>query len=347
MSDSEEELLKQREKLKEKKKRESKLSDDKKKRKHSDLNNSSESTKPTPSPGVDEEKKDHKKKKTKVISSQDSPIETTPPKSSKKAEKSDASSSKKSSKTEVVDTVQEMELETSTSVSSSTSQKDKINFTFQKPQPETALPYIVHFPQGIPPEVANNPDEEIKIQSFRNAEKRKQHQYSVICETSTMQYTGKNFGSEAQRENLSKYVIGIYNKKTGKVKMVEAQGMFAMSQKIKNAVVSLSVDNSLQSLSNAQKKLELVTAFGSKRLQKSYIRVWKFYFFPEYFRTMEVFWTKQPNLLENLIYWIFYKLKMMSTSRWFKNQMLEIYIQIFLLPISRLKIIRKSICLRR
>jgi len=262
MSDSEAELLKQREKYaKKRSKKDTPEKGDKKKRKHSDLKDSNESSQPSQSPKIEETKKVHKEKKSKA-SSQDSSIENSPAKSPKKPEK------KSSSKPD--DTVQEMELETTYTSSKSTPLKDKLTFSYQKS--DDALPYIIHFPQGMPPEVANNPDTDLNIESFRNAEKRKQHQYSIVCETPLMQYNGKNFGSDALRENLTKYVIGIHNKKTGKVKMVEAQGMFSMSQKIKNVAANVKTDNSIHSLSNAQKKLELVTAFGSKRLQKSYIR---------------------------------------------------------------------------
>lgn len=144
-----------------------------------------------------------------------------------------------------------------------------VHSKYISPTPNTCPPYIVHFPHGPPSLEVLRSNDQLNITSYSNVQdQRKKHQQIIVAETEKMEYKGKNFGEDA-RSNVSKYLIGVYNKKMGTLDLVDSPTVFSMEQRVKNMKIK-SQPNIQQNLDFAAKRNLLVETFGSKRLRKSH-----------------------------------------------------------------------------
>jgi hypothetical protein len=125
-------------------------------------------------------------------------------------------------------------------------------------------PIVALFPSGEPLGT------ELEFECHSNTLERKAHQRIVVArgpESGAMgvAYKGRNFGAENPTPQLSRNMLGVYDRTTGVVRLVEIDHIYSMRQTLAGA----DEDEDGPELEYRTKKNLLINAFGSKRRRKS------------------------------------------------------------------------------
>lgn len=123
-------------------------------------------------------------------------------------------------------------------------------------------PLLASFRGGLPAEAIESCD------VFQRTKKSKIHRI-LAMQTDKMMYQGSSF--DGVGTSMNKYLVGIYDPVSRKVKLHVVSNMYAMKQAIKSYVPQ--VEGYTQDMDYANKRMALVEAFGnkiSKRISKAY-----------------------------------------------------------------------------
>lgn len=138
--------------------------------------------------------------------------------------------------------------------------------TASKPTP----PLILHFPHAPPPEASlhngRGAEDRMKLSVRQCKDKRRANQRAVLGETERMEYVGTNFSHKpGDKNDMTKFVVGLLDRKTMKMKLVAAEKVFAMQQHIKE-FKDVEDNVTVAGYYDAQK--ELVNVFGGKKSKR-------------------------------------------------------------------------------
>jgi GTP cyclohydrolase II len=169
----------------------------------------------------------------------------------------------------------------------------KLRLRVPAPAEHEAKPLIVHFPSGPPPaaslpkSAASGGAAAAKVEVLGSTSKRKRDQRKVVArlprhdagssaavasgfvEGEHIVYEGQNFGEGADARTRSQYAVGVYDKKSGELRIVPAQLLALRPVRAKTEVALPEEDEMTQSLYGRQK---LTQKFGSVKRKQELVR---------------------------------------------------------------------------
>lgn len=94
------------------------------------------------------------------------------------------------------------------------------------PSSDTFKPHLAYFPNGPPPPSVLDSPTDLNISVYRHAKKRGSE--VLVAETPKMVYS-----CQASSDPISNYYVAVFNKATGKVRLVETSCVFKLQQSLK------------------------------------------------------------------------------------------------------------------
>jgi len=146
----------------------------------------------------------------------------------------------------------------------------KIKIKYCETSPDSCGPFIVSFPQGPPPpSVMHNREGGLHFKCLvRDSQgDGKNYDLKIVAETEKMLYTGQNFGFDSQITDVSKYVIGVFDKNRNVLKLIESPHIFKMRQSIKGYEEHVE-QHALKDMDVLEQRRLLISSFGNKRSQQ-------------------------------------------------------------------------------
>ncbi|XP_041473062.1 DNA-directed RNA polymerase I subunit RPA49-like isoform X1 [Lytechinus variegatus] len=107
------------------------------------------------------------------------------------------------------------------------------------------------------------------LRSSDKDDKRKNLRRILVAEADSMQYVGQNYGDQASKANsMCKYMVGVLDKKTGKMKIFNSQ-LLELHPWLGKKEIKEEQNNKINDFSLAEKKDRLTEAFGSSKKQRA------------------------------------------------------------------------------
>ncbi|EQC40984.1 hypothetical protein SDRG_02046 [Saprolegnia diclina VS20] len=132
--------------------------------------------------------------------------------------------------------------------------KRSVELSFDAKQADSA-PVLVSF-RGGPPKVSSD----FHFQMYENAAKKRK---IVVADADKVSYQAANFGHGNANNDLSSYVVGVFDKATQSVQLYNVDQLYVLQQSVRGFRERVD-ENTQDDKSYAQRTAELVNAFGSK-----------------------------------------------------------------------------------
>ena len=128
-------------------------------------------------------------------------------------------------------------------------------------------PIVALFPSGEPLGT------ELSVECTTNTAEYKRHQRTVVARgpassSAGVSYTGRNFGAEKPAPQLSRDLIGVYDRRSGTLRLVEIDHIYSMRQTLERSGDG-ATDAGHTELEYRTQQNMLINAFGSKRRKKT------------------------------------------------------------------------------
>eukprot|EP00947_MAST-08B_sp_MAST-8B-sp1_P005054 g5054.t1 len=111
---------------------------------------------------------------------------------------------------------------------------------------------------------------------YANTHQRRRYQRVLVGENNKLVYRGENFGGrKSHRGQLSKVLVGVYDKEAGALRLVEAGQVFQLEQFVKgvdDVDDTTTAANLFAGADQRDVKNALTTSFGSKRA-----KIWSYH----------------------------------------------------------------------
>ncbi|XP_028397893.1 DNA-directed RNA polymerase I subunit RPA49-like isoform X2 [Dendronephthya gigantea] len=127
-------------------------------------------------------------------------------------------------------------------------------------------PLLVQFTNGDISTKSNGQLSFTLYKSTNTEDIRKKFRKTLVAKTDKMKYYGNNFGMTARSNSLCKYLVGVYNKKSGTMDVYDTT-TFRMQPKI--STDEIDAKEAPSDLSFMEKNDRLVEAFGSTRRKRA------------------------------------------------------------------------------
>jgi len=135
---------------------------------------------------------------------------------------------------------------------------------------EHCPPYILTFPHGPPhPGLFSGDPRESKYDwmCYCKTSSGEEWKRKIISETERIKYRGTNYGKFSSKNESSQYIIGIYSKKSGTLKLHKTDHIYRMDQIVKNYKSDVDLSH-VQNMDYYERRKLLIDTFGSKRNQR-------------------------------------------------------------------------------
>jgi len=137
-----------------------------------------------------------------------------------------------------------------------------LNFKYES---STFKPYIVHFPNPPPANAFDNDDKENKLKFTCVSHKK---YTTIVAETEKIEYKGDNLLDETTLTDTSRFLVGVFNKNTNTLQLINTNGIFQLPQKVKNFDESVPEEADSENDTFYAKRVKLTKAFGSSKAAK-------------------------------------------------------------------------------
>lgn len=137
-------------------------------------------------------------------------------------------------------------------------------------------PVLVSFPQNLPPRsfLAKNGEKDsnhVALKFELHQHQSKGHSKTIIVgQNDIMEYKGKSFTHDnLDKMQTSDYIVGILDKETNKIKLVDVAHLYTLGQRAKNAnTYTPAQENLFKGVEYYDHKHELVSVFGTKKAKQ-------------------------------------------------------------------------------